>query len=239
MFEHFDEGARTCIVFAQEEARRLGHDELGTVHLLLGVAGVDDGLLGVELERVRAAVVGLQGNGPVQPEGVMPFSAEAKVALEGANDEALKRGHTIIDVAHLLLAVLDAGGGATRALREAGAIPGDVRERANAAAGSAPQPAPGPTIGAAPPPDLPVAPRGSVARRERSDHADDLRHGDPVPVTLGVDGRGIGDLGHPDVDRRLLELLLVNDTPAARLLRAHGIDEHRLRDALGSPEPPV
>ena len=237
MFEHFDERARSCIVLAQEEARRLGHDELGTVHLLLGVAGVDDGLLGVELERVRAAVVALLGNGPAQPEGVMPFTAEAKAALEGANDEALKRGHTIIDAAHLLLAVLDAGGGATRALREAGAIPGDVRERANVVAGSAPQPPPGATF-AAPAPGAPVAPPGSVARRERSDHAEDLRRGDPVPVTLGMDARGIGDLGSPNVDRRLLELLLVNDTRAARLLREHGIDEQRLRDAFGSPERP-
>jgi len=49
-----------------------------------------------------------------------------------AREEALKRGHTVIDEAHLLLALVDAGGGATRALREAGAIPGEVRERADA-----------------------------------------------------------------------------------------------------------
>ena len=89
---------------------------------------------------MRASIVALEGNGPSPTTGVMPFTAEAKAALDGANAEALKRGHTIIDPAHVLLALLDAGGGATRALREAGAIPGEVRERANAVAGGAAAP---------------------------------------------------------------------------------------------------
>jgi len=220
MFEHFDERARSCVVLARDEARRLGHDEIGTVHLLLAVTGVAPELIGVDIEAVRASVVALEGNAPVQPEeGMMPFTAEAKAALEGANDEALRRGHTIIDEAHLLLALLDAGGGATRALREAGAIPGEVRERANATAGGAPQP-----TRAAP---------GATSAWVPEDHLQALRGGDPVMVTLGAERLPIGDLGNPDVDRRLLELLLVNDTRAARLLREHGIDEHRLREVFG------
>jgi ATP-dependent Clp protease ATP-binding subunit ClpA len=217
MFEHFDERARQCVVLAQEELRRLGHEELGTVHLLLGVARIDGALLGVEVEAVRAAVVALQGTGTPSSDPV-PFSAEAKAALEGANGEALALGHTVIDPAHILLALLDAGGGGARALREAGAIPGEVRERATAAAGTTRRTDRQPTRG-------------------RADHARDLRDGHPVTVTLGEDAFPLGDLGNANVDARLLDLLLVNDTAAARLLRAHGIDEARLRDALG-PQPP-
>jgi ATP-dependent Clp protease ATP-binding subunit ClpA len=218
MFEHFDPRALECVRLAQGEARRLGHDEVGTVHLLLAVAGVAPQLLGVSIEAVRASVVALEGSAPVRDaDGMIALTAEAKAALEGANAEALRRGHTIIDPAHLLLALLDAGGGATRALREAGAIPGDVRERANATAGAGPQHA--------------------AASREPADHAQALRDGHPVMVALADERRPIGDLGHPRVDAHLLELMLVKDTPAARLLREHGIDEARLRAAFGDPPP--
>jgi len=140
MFEHFDERARLCVVFAQEELHRLGHDELGTAHLLLGVARVDPPLVGAELEAVRAAVVALQGIGTPTSEAA-PISTDAKAALEAANRQALALGHTTIDPAHLLLALLEVGGDGARALRESGAIPGEVRERAGAAAGAAAPPA--------------------------------------------------------------------------------------------------
>ena len=114
MFEHFDAAARECVVHAQAEARRLGHEQIGTVHLLLAVASIAPQLVGAEIEAVRASVVALEGNGPSPTTGVMPFTAEAKAALDGANAEALKRGHTIIEPAHLLLALLDAGAPACR-----------------------------------------------------------------------------------------------------------------------------
>jgi ATP-dependent Clp protease ATP-binding subunit ClpA len=218
MFEHFDERARMCVVLAQEELRRLGHAELGSMHLLLGVARVDAELLGVEVEALRAAIVALHGIGTPSDDPV-PMSADGKAALEGANTQALRLGHTTIEPAHLLLALIEAGGGA-RALREAGAIPSEVRERANAAAGTvratARQPADGP-----------------------ADHGGDLRAGQPVAVRLGADAYPIGDLGHPQVDAQLLDLILVNDTIVAQLLRDHGIDEALLRATFGSPEPPV
>ena len=136
MFEHFDERARQCVVLAEQEARRLGHEELGTVHLLLGVAAVAPDLIGLGAEPLRASVVALHGSSPPRSDDQLPISTETKAALEGANARALALGHTTIDAAHLLLAVLDAGGGGARALREAGATPGAVRERAIAAAGS-------------------------------------------------------------------------------------------------------
>ncbi|HEV2776985.1 MAG TPA: hypothetical protein VGV90_15435, partial [Solirubrobacteraceae bacterium] len=103
---------------------------------------------------------------------------------------------------------------------------------AGSAAGSGPQTLPSAMLAPAPP-EMPGAPAASAAGRERGDHAQDLRNGEPVPVVIGMDARIIGDLGHPNVDARLLELLLVNDTIAARLLRAHGIDEILLREVFG------
>ncbi len=217
MFEHFDEAARQCIVLTQEEARRLGHPEIGAEHVLLGIARVDEGLVGTEIERLRAAVVGQRGVGDVAPGAMLQFTPEAKAALEGANEQALARGHTTIDPAHLLLAVLDADGDARRVLREAELIVADVRERADAAAGSPRQ-----------------ARRPAAAGR--ADHAEDLRDGAPVGVTLGQDAFPLGDIGHPHVDARLLGLMLVGDTRAAHLLRAHGIDEAAIEAALGSGE---
>jgi ATP-dependent Clp protease ATP-binding subunit ClpA len=150
----------------------------------------------------------------------MPIGADGKVALEGANTQALRRGHTIIGPADLLLALMDAGGGATRTLREAGATPANVRERASAAAESAAR-------------SRPMVPRGP------GDHETQLRDGHPVTVTLGGDAFPIGDLGHPSVDARLLGLVLAGDTPGARFLRDHGIDELRLRAALGPRDEPA
>ena len=96
------------------------------------------------------------------------------------------------------------------------------------------------------PPDPQAAERWHAARERHArlirtptaEHAARLREGHPVTVTVGDDGLPLGDLGNANVDRQLLELLLVNETPAARFLRAHGIDEARLRDELGPHEPP-
>jgi len=217
MFAYFDDAARQCIVLTQEEARRLGHAEIGAEHLLLGIARVAEPLVGADVERLRAAVVALDGVGDATAAEMLQFSPEARAALEGANQQALQRGHTTIDPAHLLLSVLDADGVARRVLRETDLIVADVRERADAAAGRRK-------------PDV-------AARATGADHAQDLRDGLPVSVTLGQEAFPIGDLGHPRVDGRLLRLLLVNDTPAARLLRAQGVDEAAVDAALGPDAP--
>jgi len=217
MFEHFDARARESVALAQEEARRLGHEDVGTVHLLLGIARADPGLLDLPVEPLRAKVVELFGSAPARGDEAMPISAEAKAALEGANTQALKRGHTIIGPADVLLALLVAGGGAARALRESGAKPATVRKRASAAAQSAAL-------------SRPVVPHASP------DHEAALRSGRPVSVTLGGDPFPIGDLGNPRVDARLLSLMLLGDAPAARFLREHGIDQLKLRAALLPPD---
>jgi ATP-dependent Clp protease ATP-binding subunit ClpC len=219
MFEHFDEAARQCIVLTQEEARRLGHAEIGAEHLLLGIARVAEPLVGADVQRLRAAVVAVDGVGDAAPGGMLQFTPEARAALDRANDEALSRGHTTIDPAHLLLSVLDADGVARRVLRETELIVADVRERADAAAGRRKP--------------------GLAAPAADADHAEDLRDGHPISVTLGQDTFPIGDLGSARTDARLLALLLAGDTPAARLLRAHGIDEAAVDAALRPDAPPT
>jgi ATP-dependent Clp protease ATP-binding subunit ClpC len=214
MFEHFDEAARQCIVLTQEEARRLGHAEIGADHVLLGIARIDEGLVGTEIETLRAAVVGQRGVGDLPAGAMLQFTPEAKTALEGANEQALARGHTTIDPAHLLLAVLDADGVARRVLREADLIVADVRERADAAAGR------------------PRRDRPALAATGRADHEQDMRDGHAVTVTLGQDAFPLGDLGHPHVDARLLGLMLARDTAGGRLLLAHGIDAAAIDAAL-------
>ena len=214
MFEHFDERARRCVVLAREETIRLGRAETGAEHLLLAIATVDEKLVGAQAERLRATLVALQGVGSEGRAEMVQVGSDAMAALEGANAQALALGHTTIDPAHLLLAVLDADGPARRVLRESKLTVARVRERATAAAGRG-------------------APRsGQLGQPPSATHEQQVRDGQPVSVTLGTDALPIGDIGHPSVDARLLTLLLAGDTPAARLLREHGVDEAAVRAAL-------
>jgi ATP-dependent Clp protease ATP-binding subunit ClpC len=119
MFERFTERARQVVVFAQDEARALRHDYIGTEHLLLGLLREEEGLaarvlgeLGVELEAVRAEVVRRVGEGGEQPEtGQIPFTPHAKQALELALREALALGHKYIGTEHVLLGLVRVGEG--------------------------------------------------------------------------------------------------------------------------------
>lgn len=113
MFERFTERARQVVVLAQEEARTLGHDWLGTEHILLGLVREREGLasrvlasLGVTLEQVRAHVVRAVGSREGEHRaGQIPFTPEAKKVLERALREALSLGHNYIGTEHLLLAL--------------------------------------------------------------------------------------------------------------------------------------
>jgi len=110
MFERFTEGARTVVVIAQEEARVLKHDYLGTEHLLLGLLRVEEGLaarvlgaLGVAIDDVRAQVARIVGVGDEAKSGEMPFTPRAKKVLDLSLREALSLGHNYIGTEHLLL----------------------------------------------------------------------------------------------------------------------------------------
>jgi hypothetical protein len=127
VFERFTERARQVVVLAQEEARTLGHDWLGTEHLLLGLVREREGLasrvlahLGVTVEQVRAHVVRAVGAREGEHRaGQIPFTPEAKKVLERALREALSLGHNYIGTEHLLLALTrEREGLAARILRE-------------------------------------------------------------------------------------------------------------------------
>jgi hypothetical protein len=128
MFERFSEQGRSVIVLAQDEARGLAHDYLGTEHLLLGLLRLDTSgaaralaELGVDQARVRARVEELVGRGPGTPSGAIPFTPRAKKVLELALRESLALRHDDIETEHLLLAILAEGEGvAARILSEQG-----------------------------------------------------------------------------------------------------------------------
>ena len=120
MFERFTDSGRLVIVNAQREARSLNHTWIGTEHLLLGVMTQECavvGLLedrGVELETAREHLT----QGDEQPQEFIPFTAEAKEALEMSLREALELDHDHIGPELLLLGMLVAGDGAARVLTE-------------------------------------------------------------------------------------------------------------------------
>ena len=107
VFERFTEAARQCVVRAQEEARELGHESIGSEHLVLGVARVEPELLGVEPAKLRAAVVEALGSSMKLVEERIPFTPEAKSAIEHALGIAIARHDRHIAPTQLLLALLE------------------------------------------------------------------------------------------------------------------------------------
>ena len=114
MFERFTRRARAVIVKAQEEARLLQHNYIGTEHLLLGLLREQEGLaarvlesLEITVDRVRAQVVRIVGSGEEVTSGQIPFTPRATKVLELALREALLLGHNYIGTEHLLLGVLE------------------------------------------------------------------------------------------------------------------------------------
>ncbi len=136
LFERFTERARQVIVFAQEEARILKHNYIGTEHILLGLLREEEGLtarvldsLDITVERVRAQVVGIVGSGQEVTSGQLPFTPRAKKVLELSLSEARALGHSSIDAEHIVLGLVREGAGvAGRVLTDLVADPGRVRE---------------------------------------------------------------------------------------------------------------
>src|SRR5688500_3197624 len=113
MFERFTERARQVVVLAQEEARTLKHNYIGTEHILLGLLREEEGLaarvlesLDITVERVRAQVVRIVGSGEEVTSGQIPFTPRAKKVLELALREALSLGHIYIGTEHILLGLV-------------------------------------------------------------------------------------------------------------------------------------
>jgi ATP-dependent Clp protease ATP-binding subunit ClpC len=136
MFERFTESARQVIVLAQHESTALGHDYIGTEHLLLallaeGCSLASDALgsLGLTHAAVQDAVLQMVGRGPGGHSGHIPFTPRSKTVLELAQAEASEMGSIQIGAEHLLLGVIREGGGvASGVLIGRGASLTDVRE---------------------------------------------------------------------------------------------------------------
>ncbi|NRQ36069.1 Clp protease [Nonomuraea sp. NN258] len=138
MFERFTDRARRVVVLAQEEARTMNHDHIGTEHILLGLLQEGEGLsalvlgdCGVDAEQVRAFVTREVGTGTEPPGGGhIPFTPRAKKVLELSLREALKLRHNYIGTEHILLGLIREGEGlAAQALTSAGLDLSTARQR--------------------------------------------------------------------------------------------------------------
>jgi hypothetical protein len=137
MFERFTDRARRVVVLAQEEARLLNHNHIGTEHILLGLVHEGEGVaylalteLGISLDAVRAQVKAEIGQGTEAPGGHIPFTPRAKKVLELSLREALQLGHNYIGTEHILLGLIREGEGvAARVLDGLGASLDRVRQQ--------------------------------------------------------------------------------------------------------------
>ncbi|HZA77557.1 MAG TPA: ATP-dependent Clp protease ATP-binding subunit [Acidimicrobiales bacterium] len=137
MFERFTDRARRVVVLAQEEARLLNHNYIGTEHILLGLIHEGEGVaakalesLGISLEAVRAQVEEIIGQGQSAPTGHIPFTPRAKKVLELSLREALQLGHNYIGTEHILLGLIREGEGvAAQVLVKLGADLSRVRQQ--------------------------------------------------------------------------------------------------------------
>ena len=214
MFERFTDRARRVVVLAQEEARMLNHNYIGTEHILLGLIHEGEGVaakalesLGISLEGVRQQVEEIIGQGQQAPSGHIPFTPRAKKVLELSLREALQLGHNYIGTEHILLGLIREGEGvAAQVLVKLGADLNRVRQQviqllsgyqgkepaaAGAAAGEA---APSTSPGARPvrPQPDPGRPRGQARPGHRPGEGNRAGHAGAVPP----------DQEQPGADRR-------------------------------------
>ncbi|MFL6099638.1 MAG: Clp protease N-terminal domain-containing protein, partial [Actinomycetales bacterium] len=137
MFERFTDRARRVVVLAQEEARMLNHNYIGTEHILLGLIHEGEGVaakalesLGISLDAVREQVQEIIGQGQNAPSGHIPFTPRAKKVLELSLREALQLGHNYIGTEHILLGLIREGEGvAAQVLVKLGADLNRVRQQ--------------------------------------------------------------------------------------------------------------
>jgi ATP-dependent Clp protease ATP-binding subunit ClpC len=137
MFERFTDRARRVVVLAQEEARMLNHNYIGTEHILLGLIHEGEGVaakalesLGISLDAVRQQVEEIIGQGQQAPSGHIPFTPRAKKVLELADRETRALGHAYVGTEHILLGLIREGDGvAAQVLVNLGADLNRVRQQ--------------------------------------------------------------------------------------------------------------
>jgi len=136
MFDRFTDLARQSIVRAQEEARLMSHNYIGTEHLLLGLLVIGDGVawaalsaLDVRVSHVRGKILAMIGRGAETPQGHIPFTPRSKKVLQAAMSEAIDLGHNYIGTEHVLLAIANEPDGVGwKALAALGLGTGQVRD---------------------------------------------------------------------------------------------------------------
>ncbi|UYY79708.1 ATP-dependent Clp protease ATP-binding subunit [Arthrobacter sp. YA7-1] len=168
MFERFTDRARRVVVLAQEEARMLNHNYIGTEHILLGLIQEGEGVaakalesMSISLDGVREQVQEIIGQGRQAPSGHIPFTPRAKKVLELALREALQLGHNYIGTEHILLGLIREGEGvAAQVLVKLGADLGRVRQQVIHLLSGYESKDPGGTVAGPSQPE--VAPAGSV-----------------------------------------------------------------------------
>jgi ATP-dependent Clp protease ATP-binding subunit ClpC len=146
MFERFTKRARHVVVLAQEEARALGHNYIGTEHLLLGLLREEEGVaarvlesLSITVEDLRAQVARIIGRSEAIAGGQIPFTPRAKKVLELALREAVSLGHNYIGTEHILLAIVrEKEGVAAQVLLDFGADPDKIRNEVDRMLGRRP-----------------------------------------------------------------------------------------------------
>jgi hypothetical protein len=220
MFERFTERARQVVVLAQEEARGLQHNYIGSEHILLGLLREDRGVaaqalasLGVTLERVREQVLRIVGLGEERSGTQIPFTTRAKKVLELALRESLALERDYIGTEHILLGLLRQHEGvAVRILLDGDVDLADLRDELIARAGGA------------------YVVRGDEEISSGPGPAIDPGWLDGLPVLLKPLGEEIrGELGRaPDVGDLLLALVCVPHTPAAYALEELGLGADEL-----------
>jgi ATP-dependent Clp protease ATP-binding subunit ClpA len=137
MFQRFTDRARAVVVLAQEEARMLNHNYIGTEHILVGLIREDGGVaarglesLGISVDAARQQVEEMVGRGEQAPPGHIPFTPRAKKVLELAMRESLQLGHEHIGTEHILLGLIGEGDGvAVQVLVRLGADLNQVRQQ--------------------------------------------------------------------------------------------------------------
>jgi ATP-dependent Clp protease ATP-binding subunit ClpA len=227
MFERFADRARRVVVLAEEEARMLGHNSIGTEHILLGLIRESEGMaaqaltsLGVKLDVVRKQVEDTISRGTSEPAGPISFTPQAKKVLELSLWEALQLGHRSIGTGHILLGLL----------REDEGVAAGILDRLGAPLERTWQEVVR-LLSDQPGQELPAEP-ASVRRARPLEPFDDLTDAALAAlIAARAEARRVG-LDVLEVGPLLVGLLSVEDGAAARVLGPE-LDVERLRAALG------
>jgi ATP-dependent Clp protease ATP-binding subunit ClpC len=232
VFERFTERARQVVVLAQEEARALKHNHIGTEHILLGLLREEEGLaarvlesLEITVERARAQVQRIVGSGEEATSGQIPFTPRAKKVLELSLNEALSLGHNYIGTEHLLIGLIRENEGvAIRVLIDCGADPEKIRNA---------------VIGMLPGPD---ASADVAVTRASSESATVSIHVNPSAIVrrllMSGAARALDD-GRLEIEVADLLLALTRDEATSRLLTSLGVDVTAVRNTLERRPPPA